>query len=151
MSMWAKSLFITIPVLKLIFLLALSINIEGAGAFRCYVCNSNNDVSCSLSPPPKNLIQDCNQLQNVDNKTYSLCRLMVVEVEERRTVDRRCGWIQHHDRDSCVNEPRVDIKAINCECRTEECNAGFSKSADALVLLGCTTAVYLVASIFKRF
>lgn len=25
----------------------------------------------------QNLIQDCNQLQNVDNKTYSLCRLMV--------------------------------------------------------------------------
>jgi hypothetical protein len=127
---------------------ALFVSVPSVDAIKCYSCNSAASLDgegCSTSPVDDRFLVNCDT--EYPPRNYSMCRILVQDVDGDSRVVRTCGT-NPHDKEprGCIDRTGTSkIKLRYCDCIGDSCNG-----VDTLTSRGIMTSLICLIVIAVR-
>lgn len=141
MDRWILTLLTTLAVL-------LAMVPTGLGV-KCYSCNSAEHLQGSgcKDKPDEIYLKNCDEEDVELNRTYTMCRIMVQEVEGDTRIVRTCATAGRPER-GCIDRTGTSkIKLRYCECDNGDgCNAADRMTSHHIM----TSLVLLIVAAITR-
>lgn len=111
--------------------------VRPADAVSCYSCNSADYMEgdkCRDLPDKNSFVVNCDVEGSELGRNYTMCRILVQDVEGDTRIVRSCATTGKPDR-GCIDRTGTSkIKLRYCECLGDRCNAASRVTSFGIVM-----------------